>query len=348
MNLRNAALWVAGPTALVLSFAAEASAPYPAPTPYPLTLPAGIPQPPVAADIPLTVQGVALGKRLFFDVRLSGDNTQSCASCHRIDTAFSDAGKATSTGIDKKNGTRNTPGLFNVAFFRNQFWDGRSPTLRDQALLPIQNPVEMHNTLPIVLRRMQSDKSYLSMFAQAFGSPGITTDRIGRAIEQYETTLLSGDSRFDTNSLTAQEERGRVLFFNPPVGPGRPQTGAGCVRCHGGPTFSDAGFHNIGLDVVSADTGRAGVTGLTGDQGAFKTPSLRNIALTGPYMHDGRFATLEQVVQHYSDGIQPAATLDPGLARQNGGVRLSVAQQADLVAFMRALTDSKLATRGSP
>lgn len=329
-----------------MSLAAQAAGPYPAPTPYKYVLPAGIPQPPVAADNPTTVEGVALGRRLFFDVRLSGNNTQSCASCHRVDVAFSDAGKATSTGIDGVNGTRNTPGLQNIAFSRTFFWDGRSPSLRDQALQPIQNPVEMHNTLPVVLRRFQSDKSYLSMFAQAFGSPGVTTDRIGKAIEQFETTLLSGNSRFDTNALTAQEERGRVLFFTPAAPPGRPQTGADCSRCHGGPTLSDDRFHNIGLDLVSADTGLMGVTSNPADLGKFKTPSLRNIAVTGPYMHDGRFATLEQVVQHYSDGIAPATTLDPGLARQNGGLRLSAAQQADLVAFLKALTDSRFAKSG--
>lgn len=345
MKLRNTALWVAGPSALVLSIAANASGPYPAPTPYNLTTPVGIPRPPIAADNPLTVEGVALGKRLFFDKQLSGNNTQSCASCHRVDVAFADAGQATSTGIDGIKGSRNTPGLQNIAFSRNLFWDGRSPSLRDQALQPIQNPIEMHATLPAVLARMQSNKSYLVAFAQAFGSPGITSDRIGKAIEQFETTLLSGDSRFDTNSLTAQEERGRVLFFNPPAPPGRPQTGADCARCHGGATFSDDRFHNIGLDTVSADTGRMAVTGSAADLGKFKTPSLRNIGVTGPYMHDGRFATLEQVVRHYSDGIQPAASLDPGLARLNGGLHLSPAQQADLVAFLRALTDVRFATK---
>ena len=247
------------------------------------------------------------------------------------------------------NGTRNTPQLQNIAFSRLLFWDGRSPNLRSQALQPIQNPIEMHNTLPVVLVKLKSDKSYLSQFAAAFGSPGITTDRIGMAIEQFETTLLSGNSRFDQGptALTQQEQRGRALYFNPPTRPNGP-AGADCARCHGGPILTDDAFHNIGLDTVSADTGRAAITGIPADTAKFKTPSLRNIAQSGPYMHDGRFKTLEEVVQHYSSGIKTSATLDPGLARLNGGVNLTPAQQADLVAFLKTLSDSKFTASAKP
>lgn len=322
---------------------ASAQAP-PRPRPFNLVLPTGIPRPPIAGDNPLTVEGVALGQRLFSEVRLSGNNTLSCASCHRDNAAFSDAGREVSIGITGAAGTRNTPSLANTAFSRTWFWDGRSPSLRHQALQPIQNPVEMNQSLDATVAKLNADPSYRTQFAAAFGPGGITPARIGLALEQFQTTLLSGNTRFDTNTLTAQEQRGRTLFFAPFDPAGR-RRGADCSRCHGGPTFSDNAFHDIGLDRNPVEPGRGAVTGNAGDNGKFKTPTLRNLTATGPYMHNGRFQTLEQVVRHYSNGIQPSRNLDPGLARQRGGLRLTPQEEADLVAFLRALTDPRWAGR---
>ncbi len=312
---------------------------------FALQVPAGFPPPALPADNPLTVEGVSLGQRLFNEVRLSGNNTQSCASCHRSSFAFSDAGSAQSTGIDGLKGTRNAPSLFNLVYQRSYFWDGRAPSLRVQALAPIQNPVEMHETLGVAVGKLSADPTYLSQFSKAFGSAGITPQRIGLALEQFMLTVFSGDSKFDRAQrgqglLTAQEQRG-FNVFKTPFNPSLRQFGGDCARCHGGPLFSDFQFKNNGLDSRPSDVGRMVVTGLTADKAKFKTPSLRNLPVSGPYMHDGRFQSLEEVVNHYSQGIQPSATLDPGLGRENGGVHLSPQDQAALVAFLKALADPR-------
>lgn len=315
----------------------------PGTVPYVLTVPPGFPPPPLPVDNPLTVQGVNLGKRLFNDVRLSGDNTKSCASCHESPAAFSNSPHALSVGITDVQGTRNTPALFNLVYQKLYFWDGRAPSLRLQALAPIQNPIEMNQPLSGALAKLMADSTYQSQFSQAFGSPGINADRLGKALEQYEITILSTNSKFDDFrrglvQLTPQEMQGFNVFrtpFNPQLG----QFGGDCARCHGGPLFSDFQFRNNGLDAKPVDPGREDVTGLASDLSKFKTPSLRNVAVSGPYMHDGRFLTLAEVVAHYSNGIQPSATLDPGLAHEHGGVNLSTSDQAALVAFLKTLTD---------
>ena len=317
----------------------------PGTTRYKLNVPPGLPSPPIPHDNPLTVEGVALGLRLFNDKQLSGNNTQACASCHLPVDSFSDQGKAVSTGSSGAKGTRNAMALFNLAYQHNFFWDGRSPSLRDQALGPIQNPIEMNQTLDGLVKKLSSDPTYVSQFAKAFGSKGVTAARVGLALEQYEETLLSGGSKFDLYQqglvrLTAQEDRGRLLFqtpFNPKQG----QFGADCARCHGGQLMSDFKFHNNGLDSQFKDLGLGGVTGVAGDDGKFKTSSVRNLTVTGPYMHDGRFQTLEQVVQHYSSGIVQSSTLDPGMAHERGGVQLSTSDQAALVAFLKTLVEPK-------
>jgi len=347
--------WILGGAALMLGMAPRQDpAPPPPPPgkgpsnpPFNLVPPLGIPLPPLRPDNPLTVNGVALGQRLFFENRLSGNNTQSCASCHRPNVAFNDVGKAVSVGIKGIAGTRNTPSILNSGFLPHLFWDGRAPSLRAQALVPIQNPIEMDSTLTEVISKLSADPTYQSQFQNAFGTPGITPERIGLALEQFEITQLSGNSKFDAAQagkavLTAQEQRGADLFrtpYNPPQG----LFGADCIRCHGGPIFTDARFHNNGLDTTFKDLGLGAIDGNPADDGKFKTPSLRNIAATGPYMHDGRFTTLAEVVAHYSDGIVPSPTLDPGLARENGGVHLSAADQAALVAFLETLTDPRYA-----
>ncbi len=313
-------------------------------TPYNLTVPAGLPAPPLPSDNRLTVQGVALGQRLFNEKLLSGNKMQACSSCHRPGSAFSDQGNALSKGSTGAKGTRNAPGLFNLAYQHDYFWDGREATLRAQALDPIQNPVEMNQTLANAVANLQKDATYPAQFAKAFGSKGITPGRIGLALEQYELTLFAGSSKFDLvqrklAKFTPQEQQGFDVFRTP-FNPRNGQFGGDCARCHGGPLFSDFKFRNNGLDANPTDAGREGVTKNPRDFATFKTPSLRNLTATGPYMHDGRISTLDEVVGHYSSGIVQSQTLDPGLARENGGVHLNASDHDALVAFLKTLVDS--------
>lgn len=316
---------------------------HPPTTRYNLVVPPGLPPPPLPPDNPLTNEGVALGLRLFNEPKLSENNTLSCAGCHRPTDAFSDEGNVVSKGITGQFGTRNAPALFNLIYQPSFFWDGRSPTLRAQCLQPIQNPIEMDSTLNEVVTKLNRDRTYVLQFEKAFGTSGINSTRIGLALEQYEITLLCGYSKYDLflqgkATFTAQEQRGLNVFVTP-FNPKQGQFGGDCARCHGGPLMSDFQFRNNGLDASPQDPGREDVTGLAADIGKFKTPSVRNLTASGPYMHDGRFATLAEVVQHYSSGIVQSATLDPGLAREPGGVQLSASDQAALVAFLETLTD---------
>jgi cytochrome c peroxidase len=317
---------------------------------YRFVVPEGFPQPELPADNPLTVEGVALGKRLFFERRLSGDGTQACASCHRPEAAFSDHGRAHSLGIDGLQGTRRTMPLFNLAWSGPYTWDGRRARLRDQALAPIANAREMHASLSRVTRRLQADRDYPALFARAFGDRHVTAARMGLAMEQYLLTLISADSKFDRATrgeaqFTDEEKRGLLLFITE-YDPARGRIGADCFHCHGGNLFSDYRYANNGLDATFRDTGRALVTYRDADVGKFKTPSLRNVAITGPYMHDGRFKTLEQVIDHYTSGVHRTATLDPNIAKHpDTGMALSTADKHALVAFLKTLTDARFASK---
>lgn len=324
----------------------------PGTTPYKLKVPLGLPAPSIPSDNLLTVEGVGLGQRLFNEKLLSGNNTLACSGCHHLPDAFSDEGKAVSTGITGQKGTRNAMTLTNLAYQHPFFWDGRAPSLRVQALAPIQNPVEMDQTLATAISNLKKNPQYPALFAKAFGSPGITADRIGLAIEQYEMTLLSGNSKYDLvraglAKFTPQEQQG-FNVYNTPYNPKKNQFGGDCARCHGGPLFSDFKFRNNGLDSNPTDPGREDVTGLASDFAQFKTPSLRNLTVTGPFMHDGRFTTLDEVVDHYSNGIKQSTTIDPGLAKQNGGVHLSSADHDALVAFLKTLVDSAYTGSANP
>ena len=236
--------------------------------------------------------------------------------------------------------------IFNMAWKRSFFWDGRAATVREQALQPIQNPIEMHENLDRVVSKLSKDATYRKMFARAFGSTEVSADRVARALEQFVLTRISCNSKFDRalqgqEKLTEQEKRGFELFVTE-YDPRREQYGADCFHCHGGPLFQSQSFANNGLDATFSDVGRSAVTGKDYDQGKFSVPSLRNVALTGPYMHDGRFKTLEEVVEHYSTGMKRSATLDPNLAKHpDGGVPLSAADKKALVAFLKTLTDSQ-------
>jgi cytochrome c peroxidase len=289
---------------------------------------------------PMTEAGVELGRRLFHDTRLSINGTQSCASCHDVKLAFADA-RRFSLGAEGQAGKRNAMPLFNLAWGTSFFWDGRAATLREQVLMPIQDHAEMNETLPKVVAKLQDEGA---AFQKAFGTPEITADRIAAALEQFLLTLISQDSKYDRAArkvaeLTESEKRGLQLFVTE-FDPKRGLRGADCFHCHGGTLFVSSQFANNGLDLAPDDIGRMAVTKNAGDRGKFKVPSLRNVALTAPYMHDGRFATLEEVVEHYSSGVRRSDTLDPNLAKHpETGIQLSAQEKADLVAFLNTLTD---------
>ena len=312
-------------------------------TPYRFTMPATFPMPNLPLDFPLTNERVELGRRLFNEKALSLNGSTNCVSCHS-DAAFSDS-RRFSIGLDGGKTPRHGMPLMNLAWKTKFFWDGRAPSLREQALVPIQDIVEMHETLPGVTAKLTAMGEYSPAFEAAFGDAKITAERIGVAIEQFVISLTSFDSRFDRamkgdGTLTEQEKRGFELFFTE-YEPRLQQFGADCFHCHGGAFFTDHGFHNNGLTPSAGDIGFGKISGRTGDAGKFSTPSLRNVAATAPYMHDGRFATLEEVVDHYTSGIHPSSTLDPNLAKHAGGIPLKPEDKAALIAFLKTLTDPR-------
>lgn len=328
------------------------------PAPKPLYLPEGsrpfrfqmspaFPTPDLPLDNPLTTARVALGHKLFYDGRLSVTGQQSCADCHDVERAFTD-GLTASVGAEGKSGRRNAMPLFNLAWKKRFFWDGRAARLRDQVLQPIQDPVEMHQSLPHLVELLSKEKEppYGSLFRGAFGSDEITAEKIALALEAYLLTLTSYGSKWDQvlrgeDHFTEVEQRGLELFSTE-YDPRRGQFGADCFHCHGGSLFQSQEFANNGLEIRNGDLGRAEVTHRDADRGRFAVPSLRNVALTAPYMHDGRFRTLEEVVHHYTHGIRRSSTLDPNLAKHpDGGVPLSEADEMALVAFLKTLTDQR-------
>ena len=312
-------------------------------TPYSFTMSRSFPIPDLPRDNPLIEERIALGKTLFNDPALSVDGSISCASCHQSNTAFTDARKF-SPGVRGQHGTRNSMPLINLAWKTSFFWDGRASTLRAQALMPIQDHTEMDQSLGSLTKKLAAQPAYAKLFTAAFSPAEITPEKIGLALEQFLLTLTSFNSRFDQAlrgqaTLTELEKRGFELFmteYEPRTG----QKGADCFHCHGGPLFSDHQFHNNGLEPNGDDQGRSKITGQPSDQSKFATPTLRNIARTAPYMHDGRFATLEAAIQHYSQGIHRSPTLDPNLAKHpQGGLLLSDEDQRALVVFLKSLSD---------
>jgi len=314
-------------------------------TPYRFTFAKQFPRPDLPRDNPLTDEGVALGRKLFHEVRLSVNNTQSCASCHQAEAAFTD-GNRISLGAEGQKGTRNAMPLFNLAWKQSFFWDGRAPSLREQVLMPIENPVEMHESLPNVVAKLKALETYPVLFEQAFGTKEIDADRVARALEQFLLTMVSYRSKFDRamqgrEEFTKEEKRGFELFVTE-HDPRRGLFGADCFHCHGGPLFSNQRFANNGLDSKPVDIGLGGVTQREFDRGFFAVPTLRNVAVTAPYMHDGRFQTLEEVVEHYVSGVKRSPSLDPNLAKHPlGGVPLSIEDKQALVAFLKTLTDDE-------
>lgn len=316
--------------------------------PYELSLTQRFPQVQLPQDNPLTKEGVALGEKLFHDTRLSINNSQSCASCHQQSHAFSDP-RSFSLGAEGQVGKRHAMPLFNLAWDRHFFWDGRAKSLREQVLMPIQDAHEMNETLERVVKKIADTKS---SFTAAFGTPEVTSDRIAKALEQYLLSLISQESRFDraarrVDQMTEEEKLGLQLFVTE-FDPTRGLRGADCFHCHGSTLFTDYQFKNNGLELDANELGRMAVTGNAADRGKFKTPSLRNIAVTAPYMHDGRFQTLEEVVEHYNNGVQRSATLDPNLAKHpEGGLQLTPEEKRALVAFLKTLTDEEFTTGSS-
>jgi cytochrome c peroxidase len=357
-RLRVLAIAVAGAAALAASEAVE------------LPVPAGVLPPEVPADNPPTAAKVALGRKLYFDTRLSTDGTVACVTCHDPRHGFADPrAKPTSAGVGGQLGTRNAPTVLNAAFLASQFWDGRAATLEEQALQPLVNPIE-HGFADhaAVLAKLRTLGDYPPLFQQAFGSAEPTAERVGQAIASFERTLLSLDApidRFlagDAKAISASAQRGWALFNGK----------ARCNTCHGRidvlPLFTDDLFHNLGVgveridfDAVSrkaaaavergtsvdelaltnaeaSELGRFLVTRETKDLGAFKTPQLRNLTLTAPYMHDGSEATLREVIEFYDRGGNPNAYLDGGM-RPLG---LTDAEKADLVALLETFTSGDL------
>ena len=291
----------------------------------------------VGVGNPLTVEGVALGRMLFYEKALSDNYSMSCGSCHVQSSGFTDP-LAFSVGTDGSVGGRNAMQVINMAFDEHFFWDGRRHSLEGQAHDPVTNMIEMRNTWPVVVQRLQAHSTYPELFRKAFGTTTVDSNLVVMAIAQFERTLLSFNSPFDRyyylgqlNAMNDQEIRGLDVFMRD----GR------CVDCHADPFFNDHGLRNNGLDMDPADPGLGGITGLASDVGKFKVPTLRNIAQTGPYMHDSRFTTLEQVVNFYAHDVQVDnphidGHMDPW---RFGLVNLTPEQEADLVAFMHALTD---------
>ncbi len=297
------------------------------------TIPKGWPKPVYHfEDNAVTAAGFKLGKKLFFDPRLSRDNSTSCGSCHQPFAAFAHLGHDISHGIDNKLGERNSPPLFNLNWHTAFFWDGGVNHIEVQPVSPIQNPVEMGETLENVLAKLSKDAMYPGMFKDAFGDEAINSQRMLRAITQFMGMLVSCNSRYDQyvkgesgGSFTTSQLNGLNIFRSK------------CASCHTEPLFSDFSYRNNGLKPSAVnDSGRARITRSPNDLYKFKVPSLRNLNYTAPYMHDGRFRTLEEVLEYYASGITHSPTLDPLL---EGGIVLTAEERADLLAFLNTLND---------
>lgn len=329
----------------------------PDPTPYAFNIPSGYPQPIQPTDNVTTNEGAELGRRLFYDKRFSGDNTMSCATCHKQANAFTDP-EQFSTGIHGQMGNRNSMALINLTFNQNQkfFWDGRAETIEKQIFEPVRNPVELATNWVSVVDKIKSDPIYPPLFEAAFGTTDIDSVKISKAIAQFLRTIVSFNAPFDKwargeGNLTAQELNGLNLIQS--------QTKGDCFHCHNSADrlFSRYGHTNNGLDPQASwsnpgfDFGRSLVTGIPSDRAKFKVPTLRNIMLTAPYMHDGRFATMEDVmVNHYLTGGKVSETIDPLMEYSpqampaNPGLNLTPQDIQDIIAFLHTLTDTELTT----
>ena len=309
-------------------------------TPFVIETPYGFPDMNIPTNNPMTVEGVALGNKLFHDKILSGNEMQACASCHLQSAAFSDTNQF-STGIDGFIGDRNASTIINAGWNNSNFWDGRASSLEEQAFEPVVNPVEMNDTWLNVEMKLNADIEYPTLFKNAFNIDYIDSNHVVMAIAQFERTLISANSKFDKylrgeTQLTASELGGYAIF-NSEKGD--------CFHCHGTQMFMDNLFHNNGLDPEPfTDLGLGKITNNASDNAKFKTPTLRNIEFSSPYMHDGRFSTLEEVVEHYNSGGEYSLTVDPLMKKLGVGLQLTNQEKQDLVAFLKTLTDSDFIT----
>jgi cytochrome c peroxidase len=283
-------------------------------------------------DNEVSNQRFQLGRKLFYDPVLSRDSTISCGSCHIQSGAFSHIDHKVSHGIDGLTGIRNSPVIFNMAWQTNFFWDGGVNHLELQPINPIQNPVEMDETMANVISKLRMSEEYKNMFLNAYGSDSITSQLMLRAMAQFMAMMVSANSKYDKymrgepgGTFTAQELNGLNIYRQK------------CASCHTEPLFTDLTYRNNGLDsVFTDDPGRALITGLPDDEGKFKVPSLRNTEVSFPYMHHGKIKTLQNVLDHYSSGIKNSATLDPLL---QGGIPLTSQEKIELNSFLETLTD---------
>lgn len=308
---------------------------------YDLEIPADFPALAFDRDKnPVTVNGVALGKKLFYEGRLSRNNSISCGFCHIQENAFTHHGHPVSHGIDNRLGIRNASPIQNMAFLRNYTWDGVSHNLDERSLVPITTDFEMDSSMPEVVGKLNTDANYKKLFKAAFGDENITGERVLKAISQFMVTMVSADSKYDRvlkgkTAFTAEENEGYQLFRN------------NCASCHSGALFTDESFRNTGMyyNAQYNDRGRYRVTLDWNDNMKFRVPSLRNVEYTAPYMHDGRFTTLEAVLNFYSDLVENQPNLDP-LLKKDGhiGIRMNPSEKQYIIAFLKTLTDQNFIT----
>jgi cytochrome c peroxidase len=318
--------------------------------PVAISAPLGLPPVPVPADNPPTAETIALGRKLFYDLRLSTDDTLSCASCHNPQLDFTD-GRRVAEGVHKQQGTRNTPTILDAAYNLAQFWDGRAHSLEEQSGGPIANPIEMAQTHEACVAKLNRDADYRRQFTAAFGAGPVTIRKAEMAVASFERTLISGDSPFDRyqfggdkTAMSASAIRGLAIFTDKQRG--------NCSTCHtiekDYALFTDGKYHNLGAGMNAegelTDLGRYNQTKADADRGAFRTPTLRNVAKTAPYMHDGSKKTLREVVDFYKGG----GSSNPQLDKEIKELKLSGQDRADLVAFLEALTCEPPKNAGPP
>ncbi|MFT6850288.1 MAG: cytochrome c peroxidase [Sphingobacteriales bacterium] len=331
--------------ALVLTSCKEGETSIPSAKAIEIVTPNGFPSVPVPTNNPMTAEGVKLGKMLFFDPILSKDNSISCGSCHDPKLAFATNNRF-EKGVGGKIGDLNSMPLFNIAYANEFFWNGREEVLDHQAFGPIMDPIEMDNSLPNVVSRIKLNEEYVDLFRIVFQDEKINPERVAKVIGQFERTILSGSAKIDSidffnktafdlfieGKLSQSEYNGAQIFFS---------ERGDCFHCHGSILGTDYFFHNNGLDSDIEGKGRGAVTENAQDDGKFKTPSVRNLAFTAPYMHDGRFSNLKQVVDFYSSGVKFSETIDPLMKKADkGGIQLSEDEKTDLINFLLIYTDS--------
>lgn len=285
----------------------------------------------------LTNNGFALGKKLFYDVRLSADKTISCGSCHQQFAGFANLDHKVSHGVNNCLGKRNAPVLFNLAWQKEFFWDGGAKNLEIVPINAITDVCEMGTDLNTIVNLLNTTSPYPQLFKDAFGSATINSQNLLKALAQFTAAMISANSKYDKvmrnpqqNTFTADEQQGYQLFKEK------------CASCHTEPLFTNLNYTSNGLDLNGVDEGRKVITGLSTDKGKFRVPTLRNIELSSPYMHDGRFNTLEKVLEHYNSGVQHSENLDPALIKSSQlGIPLSSIQKQQLISFLKTLTDDE-------